>query len=68
VPAGVYQYAARGSDRGKQEREGSPESKKYEYRGRRQGHDFSNANHTDRAAQESVQYQRAGPRGQLLDR
>jgi len=43
--------------RGKWEREGSPKTKKYEHRGRSQGHDCSNADHTDRATQERVQYQ-----------
>jgi len=54
--------------RGKREREGSPKTKKYERGGPKQGHDFSNANRTDRATQERVQYQRAGPPGQLLHR
>ena len=54
--------------RGKQEREGSPKTEKYEREGRRQGHDFSNADRTDRATQERVQYQRVGPPGQLLYR
>jgi len=40
--------------RGKREREGSPITKKYEHGGPRQGHDFSNADHTDRATQERV--------------
>jgi len=52
--------------RGKREREGSPITKKYEYGGPRGGHDFSNADRTDRATQEKVQYPRAGPLGQLL--
>jgi len=54
--------------RGKREREGLPRTKKYEHGGRRRGHDFSNANRTDRATQERVQYQRVGPLGQLLHR
>jgi len=54
--------------RGKREREGSPVTNKYEHGGPRQGHDFSNAARTDRATQEGVQYQRAGPPGQLLHR
>ena len=54
--------------RGKREREGSPVAKKYEHGGRRRGHDFSNADGTNRAALERVQYQRAGPPGQLLHR
>ena len=32
----------------------------------RQGHSFSHADRTDPATQERVQYQRAGPPGQLL--
>ena len=52
--------------RGKREREGSPKTKKYERGGPKQGHDFSNADRTDRAAQERVRYQKAGPPGQLL--
>jgi len=32
------------------------ENLKYEHGGRRQGHDFSNADRTDRATQERVQY------------
>jgi len=54
--------------RGKREREGSPKTEKYKRGGPRQGHDFSNADRTDRAAQEGVQYQGAGPPGQLLHR
>ena len=54
--------------RGKREREGSPKSKKYERGGPKQGHDCSNADCSDRATQERVQYQRAGPPGQLLHR
>jgi len=53
---------------GKREREGSPKTEKYECGGPKQGHDFSNTDRTDRAAQERVQYQRAGPPGQLLHR
>ena len=52
--------------RGKREREGSPKTEKYARGGQKQGHDFSNADRTDPAAQERVQYQRAGPPGQLL--
>jgi len=52
--------------RGKREREGTPKTEKYERGGRRQGNDFSNAGCTDRATQERVQYQRAGPPWQLL--
>jgi len=54
--------------RGKREREGSPTTKKYEHGGRRRGHSFSNADRTDPATQERVQYQRAGPPVQLLHR
>jgi len=54
--------------RGKREREGLPRTKKYEHGGRRRGHDFSNADRTDRVTLERVQYQRAGPPGQLLHR
>ena len=54
--------------RGKREREGSPKTEKYERGGPRQGLDLSNADRTDRAAQERVQYQGAGPPGQLLHR
>ena len=54
--------------RGKQEREGSPKTEKYEHGGPKQGHDVSNADRPDRATQERVQYQRAGPAGQLLHR
>jgi len=54
--------------RGKREWECSPKTKKYERGGPNQGHDFSNADRTDRATQERVQYQRAGPPGELLHR
>jgi len=54
--------------RGKREREGSPGTKKYKHGGPRRGHDFSKTDRTDRAAQERVQYQRAGPPGLLLHR
>jgi len=54
--------------RGNRERDGLPRTKKYEHRGLRRGHDFLNADRTDRATQERVQYQRAGPPGQLLHR
>ena len=54
--------------RGKREREGSPKTEKYE-RGRpKQGHSFSKADRTGPTTQEKVQYQRAGPPGQLLHR
>jgi len=43
-------------------------TEKYEHGGRRRGHTFSNADRTDPATQERVQYQRAGPPGQLLHR
>jgi len=54
--------------RGKREREGFPVTKKYEHGGPRQGHNFLNADRTDRATQERVQSQRAGPPGELLHR
>jgi len=54
--------------RGKREREGLPRTKKYKHGGPRRGHDFSNTDLTDRASQERVQYQRAGPPGVLLQR
>jgi len=54
--------------RGKREWERLPTTEKYERGGPKQGHDFSNADRTDRATQERVQYQRAGPPGQLLHR
>jgi len=54
--------------RGKREWGGLPTTEKYERGGPKQGHDFSNADRTDRASQERVQYQRAGPPGQLLHR
>jgi len=53
---------------GRRREEGSPTTKKYEHGGRRQGHDLSNADRTDRAPQARVQYKRAGPQGQLLHR
>jgi len=53
---------------GKREREGSPATKKCEQAVQRRGHDFSNADRTDRGPQERVQYLRAGPPGQLLHR
>jgi len=43
-------------------------TEKYKHGGQRQGHCFSNADRTDRASQESLQYPRAGPSGQLLHR
>jgi len=54
--------------RGEREREGSPKTEKYERGGPRQAHDFSNADRSDRATQERVQYQRAGSPRQLLHR
>ena len=54
--------------RGKREREPLPSTKMYEHGGRRRGHDSSKADRTDRPTQERVQYQRAGPPGQLLHR
>jgi len=53
---------------GKREREGSPETEKYERGGPKQDHSFSNADRTGPATQERVQYQRAGPPGPLLHR
>ena len=52
--------------RGKRKWEGSPKTEKYERGGPKQGHDFSYTDRTNRATQERVQYQRAGPPGQLL--
>ena len=52
----------------KREWEGLPATEKYERGGPKQGHGFSNADRTDRATQERVQHQRAGPPGQLLHR
>jgi len=49
-------------------RKARQKTEKYEHGGRRRGHSFSNAGRTDPATQERVQYQRAGPPGQLLDR
>jgi len=43
-------------------------TEKYEHRGQRRGHSFSNADRTDPATQERVQYPREGPPGQLLQR
>ena len=43
-------------------------TEKYAHGGRRRGHSFSHANCTDPATQERVQYQGAGPPGQLLHR
>jgi len=54
--------------RGKREWEGSPQTEKYERGGPKQCNDFSNTDRTDRATQDRVQYQRAGPPGQLLHR
>jgi len=51
-----------GSGRGK----ACQTTEKYEHGGRRRGHSFSKADRTDPATQERVQYQRAGPPGQLL--
>jgi len=68
VPASCSSTVQADPTRGKREREGSPVTEKYEHGGQRRGHDFSNADRTDRATQERVQYQRAGPPGQLLHR
>jgi len=54
--------------RGKREREGSPTTEKCEHGGWRRGHSFAKADRTDPATPERVQYQRAGPPGQLLHR
>jgi len=68
VPAMCSSTVQADPTRGKREREGSPVTKKYEQGRQRRGHDFSKADRTDRATQERVQYQRAGPPGQLLHR
>ena len=68
VPARCSSTVQADLTHGKREREGSPVTKKYEHGGRRRGHDFSNADRTDRATQERVQYERVGPPGQLLHR
>ena len=47
MPAGMQLYGASGSNGGKRDREGSPETKNYEHGGRGRGHDFSNNNYTD---------------------
>jgi len=52
--------------RGKREEEGSPNNREVRTRRTETGHSFSNADRTDPATQERVQYQRAGPPGQLL--
>ena len=54
--------------RGKRKEEGSPNNREVRTRRTDMGHSFSNADHTDLAPQERVQYQRAGPPGQLLHR
>jgi len=68
VPATCSSTVQADLTRGKREREGSLVTKKYEHGGPRQGHGFSTADRTGRATQERVQYQRAGPPGQLLHR
>jgi len=68
VPARCSSTVQADLTRGKWEREGLPRTKKYEHGVRRRGHDFSNADRTDRAPPEKVKYQRAGPPGQLLHR
>jgi len=68
VPAMCSSTVQADPARGKREREGSPVTKKYEHGGPRRGHDFLNADRTDRRTQEGVRYQRAGPLGQLLHR
>ena len=54
--------------RGKQEGEGLPNNQEVRTRRTETGHSFSNADRTDPATQERVQYQRAGPPGQLVHR
>jgi len=54
--------------RGKREEEGSPNNREVRTRRTETGHSFSKADCTDPATQERVQYQRAGPPGQLLHR
>ena len=70
VPAegGTQQYGASGSNAWEAGEGRLAKTKKYERGGRKQGHDFSYADRTDRTTQERVQYQRAGPPGQLLHR
>ena len=68
MAAAVQQYGASGSNSGKREEEGLPETKKYEHGGRRRGRDVSNADLTHQATQHRVQWQRGGPPGQLLHR
>jgi len=65
VPARVRQYGASRSNHGKREKTGLPVTKKYEHRRWRRGHNLSNADRTDQATQEGVQYQRAGLPGLL---
>ena len=66
--ARVRQHGASRSNHGKREKTGLPVTKKYEHGRRRRGHNLSNADRTDRATQEGVQYERAGLPGQLLYR
>jgi len=66
VPARCSSMVQADLMRGKREREGLARTKKYEHGGPKRGHDFSKTDRTDRASQEGVQYQRAGPPGLLL--
>jgi len=66
VPARCSSTVQADLTRGKAERESSPKSEKYKPGGPKRVHHFSNADRTDRATQERVQYQGAGPPGQLL--
>jgi len=68
VPARCSSMVQAGLAHGKRERQSSPVTKMSEHGGTSQGHDFPNADSTDQATQERVQYQRAGPPGQLLHR
>jgi len=68
VPARCSSTVQADLTRGEREREGWPGAKKYKHGGLRRGLRFLNANHTDPATQERVQYQSAGPPGQLLHR
>ena len=54
--------------RGKREREGSPNYREVRTGRTETGQSFSDADRTDPATQERVEYQRAGPPGQLLHR
>jgi len=54
--------------RRKQEEEGSPNNREVRTWRTETGHSYSNADRTDPATQERVQYLGAGPSGQLLHR